>query len=368
VSNLKLVKFEEVTPTLLRVAYFDGHLAELISHLNLPIYGAYDGLDEMVFAFLTLPSGRTVTLGEYANSPRTGVDLYVDSKMDGIPAAIYESCQQVRIPKSQVVWFRDKFQAEIDHLFAEQESIQEIEKSNKDQEVIYNPIDCFRHALEIYDRAEFPEYWAVLQYNLGTVYYDAFKSHNGDRGRNLKWAIDHYRQSEEIFTQDKNPKRWEISQNSLLIVKSLLHEDLVTSDLSGADLNGADFSRADLRGADLIAAKLSGAKFSGANLSSANLSKANLSGASLIAVNLKGANLQGASLILADLMEADLSQANFMRTELSGANFRNSIVIGTRFRYARGISDTLRQELKRRGAIFDDQPPVDSRSIIYSRS
>jgi hypothetical protein len=57
-SNVKLVKFEEVTPTLLPVAYFDGHLAELVNHLKLPIYGGYDGLDDMVFAFLTLPSGK----------------------------------------------------------------------------------------------------------------------------------------------------------------------------------------------------------------------------------------------------------------------------------------------------------------------
>jgi hypothetical protein len=247
--------------------------------------------------------------------------------------------------RAEVTWLHDNFQEEVDQLFVNHTNIEEIKKAviSESQQVIYDPIICFQHSLEIYDRVKFPEYWAMLKYNLGSAYYQAFKNRVGDRGQNLKMAIYQYKQSEEIFTKDKNPERWKISQNSLQMVKSLLHEDLVTSDLSGADLNGA-------------------------NLSSANLSKANLSEANLIAVNLKDANLQGASLILADLMEADLSQANFMRTELSGANFRNSIVIGTRFRYARGISDTLRQELKQRGAIFDDQPPVDARSIIYSRS
>lgn len=240
-SNSKLVKFEEVTPTLLRVAYFDGHLPELISHLNLPIYGAYDGLDEMVFAFLTLPSGRTVTLGEYANSPRIGVDLYVDSKMDSIPTTIHESCQQIRISKSQVVWFRDKFQAEIDQLFAEGGSIQEIKKANKNQEVIYNPIACFQHALRIYDRAQFPEYWAMLQYNLGTAYHQAFKSGDGDRGQNLQLSLNCYYQSEEIYTQDQYPERWQISQETLKSIKTLQ-----SAELSGANLAGADRQKESL--------------------------------------------------------------------------------------------------------------------------
>jgi hypothetical protein len=210
VSNSKLVKFEEVTPTLLRVAYFDGHLAALISHLNLPIYGAYDSLDEMVFTFLTLPSGKTVTLGEYSNSPRIGVDLYVDSKMEGISAAVYESCQQLGTPGDKVVWFRDKFQSEIEQLFAEQGGIKEIEKEvgSENQQVIYDPISCFQHSLEIYDQAAFPAYWAMLKYNLGSSYYEAFKSRDGDRGRNLKLAISCYHQSEEIYTREQYPERW----------------------------------------------------------------------------------------------------------------------------------------------------------------
>jgi hypothetical protein len=139
-SNVKLVKFEEVTPTLLPVAYFDGHLAELVNHLKLPIYGGYDGLDDMVFSFLTLPSGKTVTLGEYANSPRKGVDLYVDSKMVGISSIVYESCKQLGKPRNQVVWLKDNFQSEIEKLFEENNDIGEIEKEVENQQVIYNPI------------------------------------------------------------------------------------------------------------------------------------------------------------------------------------------------------------------------------------
>jgi Pentapeptide repeats (8 copies) len=329
-SNRQLVIFEEVTPTLLPVAYFEGHLADLISHLKLPIYGGYNDLDEMNFAFLTLPSGSTVVVGEYSNAPRIGVDLYVDSKQVNIPVVVYESCQQLGKSRNQVVWFSEKFQSEIDQLFMEQGDIQEIDKSTEVgiEEVVYNPIACFQHSLRIYDRIEFPEYWAMLQYNLGTAYYQAFKSGDGNRGRNLKWAIDHYEQSEEIYTQDKYQERWKISQDTFKLVKKLSSEDLCGADLIGANLSGTSLNRA--------------------NLHKANLSSADLSGA--------------------DLSEAILSGAIFSEARLYKTDFKNSNVMGAKFTYAYGISLELREDLKQRGAIFDDRPPVDSRSILSSRS
>jgi Pentapeptide repeats (8 copies) len=321
VDKEKLVKFEEVTPTLLRVAYFDGHLTALISHLNLPIYGGYDGLDEMMFAFLTLPSGKTVTLGEYANSPRVGVDLYVDSKMEDISVVVYESCQQIGTPRERVVWFRDKFQAEVEQLFEGQGDIKEIErKSEKEkQQVIYNPIACFQHSLQIYDRSQFPEYWAMLQYNLGSAYYKVFQKGKGDRGRYLKLSIDHYLQSEKVYTQDKYPERWKISQDTVRAVKRLSAEDLTGAKLVGANLSKAFLGRAKLMGADLR--------------------EADLSRSYLIEANFNGANLSGVN--------------------LSGANVTRTI-----FGSAVGLSSELRENLKHRGAIFDDQPSEDSRSTI----
>jgi hypothetical protein len=247
-SNKELVRFEEVTPTLLRVAYFDGHLAGLIGHLKLPIYGAYDDLDEMVFAFLTLPSGKTVVLGEYNNSPRTGVDLYVDSKLaENISAAVYESCQQLGMPKEQVVWFRDKFQAEIDRLFAEQGDIQEIKHSScsESESVIYSPIACFQHSLTIYTRAKYPEYWARLQYNLGLAYHKAFKNRD-DLGRNLTWAINNYLQSQDVDTRVEFPERWEIGQETVGLIEHLSALDINRGQLSGARLFRADLRRENL--------------------------------------------------------------------------------------------------------------------------
>jgi hypothetical protein len=41
---------------------------------------------------------------------------------------------------------------------------------------------------------------------------------DGDRGQNLKLSLNCYYQSEEIYTQDKYPERWQISQETLKIV------------------------------------------------------------------------------------------------------------------------------------------------------
>jgi hypothetical protein len=227
------VKFEEVTPNNMVVAFFEVSLFELIGHLNLPIYAGYNELDIMRFAFLTLPSGKTVNLAEFEYAGRIGVDLYVDYKQekDTILLSIYESCQLLGKPRDQVTWLHENFQEAVNQIFLEQGDIQEIEKEvgSESQQVIYNPIACFQHSLRIYDRAEFPEYWAMLQYNLGTSYYQAFKNGDGDQSQNLKLSLNCYYQSEEVYTQDKYPERWQISQETVKKIKTLKSEEFSTA-------------------------------------------------------------------------------------------------------------------------------------------
>ncbi|MEG3931331.1 pentapeptide repeat-containing protein [Microcoleus sp. T3_B1] len=117
--------------------------------------------------------------------------------------------------------------------------------------------------------------------------------------------------------------------------------DLSGTDLSGADLSGADLSDADLSGADLRVADLSGADLSGANLSGADLRSPDLSGANLSGANLSGANLSGA-----DLIDADLSDANLSKTKVEKARFSSNS----------GISESMKQDLIKQGAIFEDSP------------
>jgi Pentapeptide repeats (8 copies) len=119
---------------------------------------------------------------------------------------------------------------------------------------------------------------------------------------------------------------------------------------------GRNLSKADLSKADLSKANLSGVYLNRANLSGANLNRANLSGA-----NLSGANLSGANLSAADLRGANLFRANLNRAKLFGAYVENA-----RFGYNQGISESLKQELIRRGAIFEDAPG-DRSSILSPR-
>jgi uncharacterized protein YjbI with pentapeptide repeats len=350
------VRFEEVTPTNTIVAFLDARLSSLVTRLHLPIYEGYDDLDEMQLAFLTLPSGQTVTLAQYENAPQIGVDLYADLKTQDVPAVVFESCQYLEIPRSNISWFHPDFQEQIYRLYLENSGIDRqiplvevdelsIPQSEEFEQHSPTRIDCFHHALRIYTREEFPLYWAMLQHNLGLAYFDRIE---GKRQRNLERSIECFNSSLEIYTQYEFPEKWEInqydlqeSQKSLLFYKQNSIENIINrinswfkSPLVDDDLSGADLSGANLTGADFIGTNLSGANLSGANLSGADLSHANLSSANLSSANLSSANLSRADLSRADLGDAD--------------------VIYTRFESTSGIPESLKQNLIARGAIFDE--------------
>jgi uncharacterized protein YjbI with pentapeptide repeats len=396
----QLVRFEEVTPTNEIVAFFDVQLKPLIAQLGLPIYDGYDGLDELQFVFLTLPSGQTVTLGQYANSPQVGVDLYVDAKLQDIPTVTFETCKYLGIPRQEVIWFHPDWQEEIDRLYAEHGEIEKHQGLSQVEEPTqikqYEPIDCFYHVLEIYTRENFPEYWALLQHNLGLAYVSRNK---GSHQKNLQQSIKCFKHSIEIFSRDEFSEKRHMSledlresqrslkllnmsledlresQRSLkllkkenlieniinrpLLFRQLKRVDLIRANLHGADLRGANLYGAklgsvDLSGADLRDANLSGAKLGGGNLSGADLRGANLYGAKLGSVDLSGANLRDADLINTDLSGANLSDATLYGSNLSGTNLSVANVDKTIFGHNPGISGFTRQDLIARGAIFDD--------------
>jgi uncharacterized protein YjbI with pentapeptide repeats/DNA-binding Xre family transcriptional regulator len=159
--------------------------------------------------------------------------------------------------------------------------------------------------------------------------------------------------------------------------------DLSSVDLSSADLSGVDLSSADLSGVDLSSADLSGANLRGANLRGANLRGANLSDTNLRLTNLRNFNLSDTNLRGADLSDANLSDANLRGADLSnanlsGANLRGADLSDTnlsdanveRARFssgiAFGITEQLKQELIKRGAIFEES--LGDRSSISSGS
>jgi hypothetical protein len=203
------VRFEEVTPAHEYAAFFSISIESLLAHLNLPIFAGYDDLDNLQLAFLTLKSGQTVTLGQYLNSPQPGTSLYIDSAMQNLAQIIIDSCQELQISQPEILWLHPDFSGTID--YTEHPEItrpQPAELSNSKHE----PIDCFNHALQIYPRQQFPEYWAMLQHNLGLAY---FHRNQGDQQDNLEKSIECFNQSLEIYTQQEFPAKWQINQDDL---------------------------------------------------------------------------------------------------------------------------------------------------------
>jgi len=153
-----------------------------------------------------------------------------------------------------------------------------------------------------------------------------------------------------------------------LSVPQLSDANLSSADLRDANLSNANLSGADLRDANLSNANLRDANLSGANLSGANLSGAYLSGAYLRGAKLSGADINSANLLFANLSGADLSGANLSGAnlsdaDLSGANLSGIQVEKTRFSDNLGITEELKKDLIKRGAIFDDSPGDRSRIL-----
>lgn len=233
------VRFEEAVPTNEIVAYFDAQLSTLVGGTGLPIWPGYDDLDNIQFAYITLPSGNTVVLGQYENAPEIGVDLYVDfnpknnssTPAANIPALVVETLRYLAIPRETAVWFHPDYEKEIDRLYAENDEIESIARPalasslpNKEHE----PIDCFYYALNIYTREKLPEYWAMLQHNLGLAYFDRSK---GERLENLQNSIQYFNNSLKVFTENEFPEKWGINQEDLTksqrLIKQILVEDIL---------------------------------------------------------------------------------------------------------------------------------------------
>jgi hypothetical protein len=218
------VRFEEVTPTNESVVYFNAQLPALVAGTGLPIFPGYDDLDNIQFVYITLPSGNTVVLGQYENAPEIGVDLYVDLNRKNnstaistnIAALVVETLRYLAIQREIAVWFHPDYEKEIERLYCEHGEFESIPKIPTEESTLsteYEPIDCFYYALEIYTREKLPEYWALLQHNMGLAYFDRTK---GERWENLQKSIECYHKSLKVFTEDEFPEKWKINQEDLI--------------------------------------------------------------------------------------------------------------------------------------------------------
>jgi uncharacterized protein YjbI with pentapeptide repeats len=173
---------------------------------------------------------------------------------------------------------------------------------------------------------------------------------------------DEYYDSEEeltagVFVDDKSSLVREI------LSQGITYQDLRDVNLSHVNLSGANLSHANLVFANLSGANLSHANLSGANLSHANLVFANLNGANLSHANLKNVYLIYADLSSTNLSNTNLSDAHLHLADLSSTIFNNANVKNAKFRANLGISESIKIDLIRRGAIFEDFSPNNHSGI-----
>ncbi|MEG4077395.1 MULTISPECIES: CHAT domain-containing tetratricopeptide repeat protein [unclassified Microcoleus] len=73
-------------------------------------------------------------------------------------------------------------------------------------------IACYRSALIVYTRENYPENWAATQNNLGAAYRNRIE---GVRAVNIELAISYYRSALEVYTRENYPENWAATQNNL---------------------------------------------------------------------------------------------------------------------------------------------------------
>ena len=382
------VRFEEVTPANEPAAFLNVDLDDLVAPLKLPIYDGYDGLDEMRFAYLTLPSGETVVLGAYLTCPQPGTDLYIDEQLQHSAQIVFEACQYLNLDRSTISWFHPDFQEEIDLLYTNKPINLKPQISSQIEGLVlsyrFEPIDCFNHAISIYDRERFPKYWAMLHRNLGLAYSNRME---GDLRENLERSIVCFHNALEIHTLEDFRDRWEIDNQDLATSRKLLNRlsndyklnlikeiiarpieyrnlqniDLSSADLSNANMYQANLSNADLSNTNLDSANLHSAKLNSTNLNGANLNCANLLCADLHNANISGGNLSNAKLPCANLTDANLTDANLTNADMYGAILNGTILSGADVKGAifgsnEGIGESIKKDLIARGATFEDLP------------
>ena len=78
-------------------------------------------------------------------------------------------------------------------------------------------IASYEKGLEIIDRLDDAEDWALIQYNLGNAYR---KRVEGERDSNIERAIGYYQKALQVFNDREYPTYWAMTQNNLAITYS----------------------------------------------------------------------------------------------------------------------------------------------------
>ncbi len=101
-------------------------------------------------------------------------------------------------------------------------------------------IERFEAALRVYTEHDHPRQWAMTQTNLGAAYADLSA---GDRGDNLRRAIECFEAALRVYTESDLPRDWAMTQRNL----GTAYADLPTGNLSGNLLRTIECFKAALR-------------------------------------------------------------------------------------------------------------------------
>ena len=100
-------------------------------------------------------------------------------------------------------------------------ALQELEKLSGDKEegdkLLEDAVAAYRSALEVWTKADLPQFWARTQYNLGIALQELWRrSGNKEEDRKLlEGAVAAYRSALEVWTKADLPQDWARTQNDL---------------------------------------------------------------------------------------------------------------------------------------------------------
>jgi tetratricopeptide (TPR) repeat protein len=90
-----------------------------------------------------------------------------------------------------------------------------------------NPVAAYRSALEVYSKADLPQDWARIQYNLGAALQDLGTCSGAEEGRKLLAdAIAAYRSALEVYSKNNQAPAWVDTQNALSSALGALSDQL----------------------------------------------------------------------------------------------------------------------------------------------
>jgi hypothetical protein len=110
-ATAELVMLEDLTTATTPVAMLKQEPSKLSQdNANLIFQLAYDGLDYLDFAALTLPSGDDVALVRHHGCPQSGTEIWVKIAPENSAQLIEWTCESLNTSKTDLVWIHPAIQ------------------------------------------------------------------------------------------------------------------------------------------------------------------------------------------------------------------------------------------------------------------